>query len=486
MNFEKKEIIDEKRSFLNSALTHKNKFQSMDEFMSWFSSRKYAHKFEVRRIPFIELDNWQFEEGTGNLVHKTGKFFKIKGIRISSNFISLNNWDQPIIDQPEIGILGIITKVFEGVRYFLMQAKMEPGNINIIQLSPTVQATKSNYTQVHQGNKPLYLEYFLEKGRSKILVDQLQTEQGARFLQKRNRNIIVEVYEELPIHEDFCWLTLGQIRKLLTIDNMINMDSRSVISCINIIDEDATKKYEFLKKDDFFQISPFNQISEGFKREIFISMIDKKNSQKNLDEIINWFTEMKANAELNLEHINLREVSSWIKTPEEIKHESKQFFSIIAVSVEAENREVKKWTQPLIKHSSYGMIGFVAKKINNVLHFLVQARLDPCSFNVLEMIPTVACTEAEYKYKQENSLPFLKLFMNPSPEKIRYSVIQSDEGGRFYHSLNKYMVVELDEKDIIDIPKNYIWMTLNQIIELIKHNYFNIDARILIGGLSLV
>ena len=34
-----------------------------------------------------------------------------------------------------------------------MQAKIEPGNINKIQLSPTIQATKSNFTQKHGGRK---------------------------------------------------------------------------------------------------------------------------------------------------------------------------------------------------------------------------------------------------------------------------------------------------------------------------------------------
>src|SRR5690606_24882290 len=116
-------------------------------------------------------------------------------------------WTQPIINQPEIGFLGIITREIEGVLYFLMQAKIEPGNVNYVQLSPTLQATKSNYTQIHHGAKPLYLDYFLKATPSQILLDQLQSEQGARFYRKRNRNIIIKVQEDLPVEDDFCWLT---------------------------------------------------------------------------------------------------------------------------------------------------------------------------------------------------------------------------------------------------------------------------------------
>mgnify|MGYP000886641591 FL=1 len=95
-----------------------------------------------------------------------------------------------------------------------MQAKIEPGNLNYVQLSPTLQATKSNYTQVHKGKKSLYLEYFRDRTNN-VLVDQLQSEQGGRFFKKRNRNIIINVEGEVPVRENFQWMTLEQIVQLL-------------------------------------------------------------------------------------------------------------------------------------------------------------------------------------------------------------------------------------------------------------------------------
>lgn len=71
-------------------------------------------------------------------------FFSIDGIRIATNYLDVSTWDQPIINQPEIGFLGFITKKIGGVVHFLAQAKIEPGNLNIVQLSPTLQATRSN------------------------------------------------------------------------------------------------------------------------------------------------------------------------------------------------------------------------------------------------------------------------------------------------------------------------------------------------------
>ena len=137
-------------SFLQSALTSESKFQTLSEFMTWFRSRGEANQFAVHQIPFAELDNWYFADSPHRLAHRSGKFFTIEGIRVKTNYGPVAEWDQPIINQPEIGILGIVTKLFDGVRYFLMQAKMEPGNINTLQLSPTVQATREQLYQSSQ------------------------------------------------------------------------------------------------------------------------------------------------------------------------------------------------------------------------------------------------------------------------------------------------------------------------------------------------
>jgi oxidase EvaA len=473
-------------SFLYSALTESNRFLSLKEFMIWFKTREEENQFEVNHIPFSKLDKWKFEEDTGNLVHDSGKFFKIKGIRVGKNFGRFQQWDQPVIDQPEIGILGILTKNFNGVRYFLMQAKMEPGNIGPVQLSPTVQATKSNYTRAHKGKAPLYIEYFLDKSKSKVLIDQLQTEHGARFIQKRNRNIIVETDEDIPMHEDFCWLTLGQIKQLMKLDNLVNMDARSVISCIPFVGSEVKRYYDSVSERDFFNSPLLSRIPEGFQRDLFISLIDDSRVINTYDDIINWFTDIKANCEVEFKQIPLNRVRDWIIGDQEIKHKDKKFFSVIAVEVKASNREVTSWTQPLIRYSSNGLIGFVVKKINGVLHFLVQARVDPCNYNVIEIAPTVACTESDFKLDQSDKHPFLDMFTNPDDSQVRYSSMQSDEGGRFYQSQNKHIVIEVPQTEKLDLPFNYLWVTYGQIIEMVKHNYFNIDTRGMIACLSFI
>ena len=186
--------------FFISSLTEYNPYNSTEEIEQWLKSLNKEQFFNVTQIPLNEMDKWSFDEGRGDLKHDSGGFFSICGLHVETNRGNIPSWSQPIIHQSEIGILGIITRWINGILYFLLQAKAEPGNINTYQLSPTVHATRSNYLQLHGGKTTLYLEYFIDNKNVKVLVDQLQSEQGARFYHKRKRNIIIRIPDNFYRH----------------------------------------------------------------------------------------------------------------------------------------------------------------------------------------------------------------------------------------------------------------------------------------------
>ena len=202
-----------------------SKVTSTKDILKWILERNKNTTVEINKINLSSCSPWFYDNNKGSIHNQNNSFFSIYGCR---NF----NIEQPIILQDEIGYLGIICKEFNGVMHFLMQAKIEPGNINCVQISPTIQATKSNFTQKHGGNKPPYLDYFLNASQYEIVVDQIQSEQSSRFYKKRNRNIIIRVEEDIPILQNFCWMTLGQLKRLMREDNLVNMDTRTVLSCI--------------------------------------------------------------------------------------------------------------------------------------------------------------------------------------------------------------------------------------------------------------
>ena len=108
--------------FYISALTEDNPFNSTDEIQEWLRSLNEEQYFQVTRVPLGELRKWRFNNWTGDLEHESGGFFSIRGLRVKTNVGNVQEWSQPIIHQPEIGVLGIIAKKFNGILHLLIHA----------------------------------------------------------------------------------------------------------------------------------------------------------------------------------------------------------------------------------------------------------------------------------------------------------------------------------------------------------------------------
>lgn len=452
---------------IKSLLTKENPFNSTEELRQWIRQRNREVAVDIKQIPFSEMKMWN-SESDGSIHHVTGKFFSIVGIDVQTDYGTNNHWRQPIINQPEVGYLGILTKVIDGVLYCLMQAKIEPGNVNCVQISPTLQATKSNYSRVHAGKSPNYLEYFVNAKPENIILDQLQSEQGARFLRKRNRNIIIKVDEEVPVLEDFRWMTLGQIKELMHEDNIVNMDTRTVLSGLKI-------------SDYITPIDGLRGMSE-FGRGLIISSTTNHSYISTRDHL-SWLTSLKARYDLWVSPCSVLDMPGWVKTEREIVREDGRFFKIIGVNVTISNREVASWCQPLVQPMQQGLCAYIIKKIDGVYHFLVQAKLECGNFDVMELAPTVQCLTGEVG--KENRPEFYDYVINARQEQILIDALQSEEGGRFYHEQNRNLMVEADENFPLDLPPSYTWMTLRQIYKFLRfNNYLNIQARSLISALN--
>ncbi|MRH93595.1 NDP-hexose 2,3-dehydratase [Nocardia sp. SYP-A9097] len=433
-----------------SAATVLGAHMATGEVAGWFAERAAAIHFRVDRIPFGELDDWYFERVSGNLAHRSGRFFRIEGMRVSiDGGAARREWCQPIIHQPEVGILGILAKEFDGVLHFLMQAKMEPGNSNLLQLSPTVQATWSNYTGVHNGDGVKFLEFFTDRRRGRVLTDVLQSEHGAWFAGKSNRNMIVETVEDVPEDPDFRWLTFGQLGELLRVDNLVNMDARTVLSCCRL---DSAQSVA-LHSDT---------------------------------EVLSWFTDVRSGLRKQSDRVPLAGLPGWVRRPAAVEHVQGRYFRVVAVSVDAGNREVRRWTQPLIEPVGRGVVAFLMRRVAGVPHVLVHARAEAGYLDTVELGATVQCVPDNYAQLPIAERPrFLDLVLSADPARIRYSAVHSEEGGRFLNAESRYLVVEVDETpDLVDPPPEYRWVSLGQLSSLVQHNhYVNVQARTLLACL---
>lgn len=440
-------------------------FHDLTEFYGWFAERNQENEYEVTKTPLDMMDGWHIHDQTGDVEHRSGKFFSIRGLEVCTDHRDTTSWSQPIIIQPEIGILGIVVKVANGTVYCLMQAKMEPGNINLLQLSPTVQATRSNYTRVHQGSPVPYLDHFMAPRSGRAAFDALQSEQGSWFLHKRNRNMIVEVTEELPLLDNFCWLSLGQIATLMRVPNLVNMDARTVLSGI-----------------PFF----FAEVGRGRAGPLSTDLEPGGSPLHSVEQLLSWFTEIKSRYYLTRREMPLSGLPHWVRSSGEIVHEEKRYFSVVGVNVQASSREVSHWSQPMLEPVDRGVIGFLGRRIAGVFHVLVQARTEAGTHDVVEMSPTVNCIPANYVGTPAERRPsYLDEFLRASPSSTLVDVVHSEEGGRFFHAENRYLVVDVGEDFDLDVPDDFCWMTVSQVTCFIRYgNHVNVAARCLLSCLA--
>lgn len=420
---------------------------------------------KVERLPLEELGGWRQDETTGNISHDSGKFFTVEGLDVRFPGSPVSEWTQPIINQPEVGILGILVRQVDGVPHLLMQAKNEPGNHDGPQVSPTVQATRSNYTRVHQGRAVPYLEHFRDP-TGRVLADVRQSEQGAWFYRKRNRNMVVEVAEDVEVLDGFRWLSLPRVRELLSVPDLVNMDARTVLACLPFPGGEPAG-------------------GDGFRAALTRSRDPRHGAVHGIGEVLSWLSGIRSTVDIRTEPIPLNRLRGWRRAGGKISHESGRFFDIIGVRVTSEGREVSGWTQPMIEPVGTGVIAFLVRIIDGVLHALVHARVEPGYTDVVELAPTVQCVPENYDHLPAAARPrCLDEVLGAGRDRIRFDTVLSEEGGRFFHARNRYLVVETDADPAPGHP-GFRWLAMHQVEELLRHSYYlNVQARTLIACLD--
>ena len=406
----------------NSLNTLDSKFISLNDLESFYFDLLNKSSLTVKQIGLSNLDNWKFNID-GTFGHSSGKFFSIAAVEH-------RNETSMILLQPEIGLLCNFMTIVDKTAYFLIQFKEEPGNINKIQMSPTIQATKSNYSKVHGGNLPNYWEEFIENEPTSSLLSFDLPEQGTRYWQKFNNNKIV-LTPLLKEKNNYKWLTLGQILKFKKFSNSVNSCLRSSLSLV----------YDFYLND-----------------------VDKKNTSSVVSHLCN----LK-------KHNNKSSLSKDVKKFYQEDSDSLKFdnpndrFEIVGVEVFSKSREILKWTQPLIKELSgqqYFLLSFYKNKERYFIWSVDREAGFEFGFNLGPSLKNIS-----YENSFHDKIILFKE-MN-----IKEKFIMSEEGGRFLNFEVEHILSEINE--VQTNSENYDYLVLNEYEtnELNKLGYLSMEAR---------
>lgn len=424
---------------------------TVGEVAEWLASIETAGDFAVVERDLAQLDGWAIDPATGDLSHATGRFFSIRGVDTQITVDGQStHWQQPAIDQSDIGVLGLLGTVSDGTLRLLVQAKMEPGNERLVQVSPTVQATASNFERVHQGAATPYLDSFGAPDRppagAHFLLRQAQSEQGNRYLGKRNLNAIV-VEEEGHIEVDdprFRWLTLADLLLLSGGRDLLHMDTRSILGSLPL--------------DDRFS------------------------APADTTATLDWWAAMRARVTLERSTLPLAQVNAWSLRQGRLEREAPSPFSVVGVHVTASSREVTSWDQPLVKNTAGPAGTLLVRQREQGWEVLASVVTGFGVASVVELGPSLSTWsrgEVAVDLDESGGLEDLAqagriVFDNDLPE----------EGGRFLHSSVRHRIVDVSDASEGRLPDASRWLSLPEVREIGRTTtLLNMELRSLLSCL---
>ena len=223
---------------LKNFKTEMDKYSHLEEtniskIIQWRDNRQKKIKTISKIINLNKCDDWFFDKNS-NLHHKSGQFFKVKGVKTKgASGREVLSWTQPILTQKHGGVLAFIagqTKKF-GTQ-FLIDAKTEPGDDSIIKISPSFQATQSNMNRAHGGKRPNFYDIVIERKGAELIYYTIHNEEGARFWKKSNWNVIVKLknpYDKRIKGDNYMWASLKQIKKLALKNRIVNPFVKTIL-----------------------------------------------------------------------------------------------------------------------------------------------------------------------------------------------------------------------------------------------------------------
>lgn len=437
----------------------------------WLAAQRARCDMAVREIPWRDSREWRFDGDAFR--HHTGAFFSVVGARMERAGAALPGLEQPLLDQPEIGILGFLVRDAAGGVELLVQAKPEPGNVGLVQAAPSVQATVSNYLRRHRGKPTPHLERFTEPAPGAVLADSLQSEQGTRFLGKRNRNVVVRVADEAPIADApaLRWAPAAELRALLGADFQVNTDARSVLVC-----------------------APWRLLADGgapFSRwagsDAFGAALLRSHAAVDGDPFplaCERLAALREAAGLATRTVALTALADWRLDETGLLPAAGQAFAVRFFAVRTTAREVERWDQPLACGLAEGAVTLLCAERAGVLRFLFVARPEPGFGGAFQLGPSLQSDgHAAYALPSHAALEAALGRLAATGEEL-VANRQSDEGGRFHRSVARYAVVRVAPGAGPADGGPCFWLTLGEVADLVRRpELFTNEAR---SALSLL
>lgn len=435
---------------------------------AWLNLQREASDLTVTRVPLSGCLGWQWDGH--RLRHHTGRYFSVVGLTATRASAAGAMHALPMVDQPEIGVLGFVVRRGNDGPHWLLQAKTEPGNVHGVQVGPSVQATRSNYERAHGGLATPLIDYFTGAASPGLSFesDSLQSEQGDRFLGKYNRNAMISLDARMPPEPGAAWrwFPARDVREALHEDFAINTDARSVMVCSPwrwLSDACATPFARWRGRDPW--------------GEALFDSSEAPLAHDAMDALTARLAEARRRHRHQREIVALQALPDWQVAEYGIFPSTPSAATTVqAYSVHSACREVQAWHQPLLVGAREGRVSLLCARLDGVLQVLLRWAPEPGFHDDVQLGPSDIDDPLHLR------IDWVRRLIDDGATRCHVAVRQSDEGGRFMHSIARYEVHEVPDTAVPREDPDAAWLTLAQVRELARTSgWLTNEARSLIS-----
>lgn len=390
----------------------------LNDLKSYLNEVMEHSSFNVSKIKLSDQNEWKMTAGA--LSHESGGFFHVVGLDVG-----LQQEECLVLYQPQSALTGLAICRLNTTVYVLLQARVEPGNTGICQYGPTIQSTPANYLGWHGGKMSTGIGLFNTYQENVFPISNSeQLDLGKRYFHKSKAHQYIEVDHLSPIQRNMIWVPLNTIYEALEYDHFLNADLRSLLA---IFDWDAfnnvtRRKGAAMESHALFYHALFERPQEP-RCNRFVA----------LDRLTRW----------NLTDAGVADLYD-------------QGVSVGIYHTSTTVREVRSWAQPLMQCSNTGLVELVLRKVSGQTEFLISIQHEFGLIGNKAVFPTFVL------YPGENKTSIVRGIQQG---RIISSVIQSDEGGRFYQCNSIYQVIMIENE--FSTGKDQYWInedTLKQLL----------------------
>ena len=369
--------------------------------------------------------DWGLRDGA--VQHRSGGFFSISGYAEPGGARQ-----HLMLHQPQGAVNGWVGRRIAGRRDYLVQARAEPGNVDGVQFGPALQSTPANYLRLHGGSASAFAELFLNYAPHVTpLFETQQLDQGGRYAQKTKRVAMVETDRELALPRGYGWASAQALVEAAGADFLLNTDFKAGLGVL-----------PWSADPNSGELTPKSQrvrdsLSAPLRPEVLGSAITAVQQPFR-----------------PLDPVPLEALTDWRVTADGIEPATAQSgLSVGYYECTADAREVRRWTQPLMRAGAPGCVALACRVRQGRLEVFIGTVREPG-------LPTGSALGPSF-----TAYPGAPVrepaWMAPGRATPWIKTRESDEGGRFIDHWSRYRVLLLAPGTGVDAPGT--WMTVAEV-----------------------